>query len=197
MYSVLGTVQGYLPLVETTLILFEKPSRLLPRRALNLENSTPSSLFSGQCFHHSTPTFLADANNDTASLGPSILGQQSRAVTSTRQKICPIAAQHSLYDSTLLPFLMPVATTPSPSPRLASLPKMEERKRPAVSNADELAPPSKRHQSLNGSKSKTDPSDQPEEYWIEVSRQSSRSTRPIPFPLLRSSSHPNNRLIYQ
>ncbi|KAL2752831.1 hypothetical protein ACRALDRAFT_2029967 [Sodiomyces alcalophilus JCM 7366] len=44
---------------------------------------------------------------------------------------------------------------------------MEERKRPAVSNADDLAPPSKRHQSLNGNKSKTDASDQPEEYWIE------------------------------
>ncbi|ROT36006.1 BRE1 E3 ubiquitin ligase [Sodiomyces alkalinus F11] len=62
---------------------------------------------------------------------------------------------------------MPVATTPSASPRLASLPKMEERKRPAVSNADDLAPPSKRHQSLNGNKSKTDSNDQPEEYWIE------------------------------
>ncbi|KAM0324382.1 hypothetical protein ACHAQA_008163 [Verticillium albo-atrum] len=45
---------------------------------------------------------------------------------------------------------------------------MEERKRPAVSGADDIAPPSKRHQSVNGNKSKGDTGEQSEEHWIEV-----------------------------
>ncbi|KAH6687410.1 BRE1 E3 ubiquitin ligase [Plectosphaerella plurivora] len=58
---------------------------------------------------------------------------------------------------------MPVAITSSAA---ASLPKMEERKRPAV-GADDLAPPSKRHHSINGTKTKGDSAEQTEEHWIE------------------------------
>lgn len=67
------------------------------------------------------------------------------------------------------PFLMPVATTPSAPPRPATFAKMEDRKRPASSAVDEVAPPSKR-QAVNGSsKSKDDSGDMREEAWIEVS----------------------------
>ncbi|KAL2877274.1 E3 ubiquitin-protein ligase bre1 [Colletotrichum sp. CLE4] len=45
---------------------------------------------------------------------------------------------------------------------------MEDRKRPPISTAEDLAPPSKRHQSVNGSKSKGDSGDHAEEHWIEV-----------------------------
>ncbi|KAJ0301723.1 hypothetical protein COL516b_007700 [Colletotrichum fioriniae] len=44
---------------------------------------------------------------------------------------------------------------------------MEDRKRPPISTAEDLAPPSKRHQSVNGSKSKGDSGDHAEEHWIE------------------------------
>ncbi|EEY16466.1 E3 ubiquitin-protein ligase BRE1 [Verticillium alfalfae VaMs.102] len=61
---------------------------------------------------------------------------------------------------------MPVAIKPA-SPRPSSLTKMEDRKRPAISGADDIAPPSKRHQSVNGNKSKGDTGEQSEEHWIE------------------------------
>ncbi|KAF5522073.1 E3 ubiquitin-protein ligase BRE1 [Colletotrichum aenigma] len=44
---------------------------------------------------------------------------------------------------------------------------MEDRKRPPISTAEDLAPPSKRHQTVNGSKSKGDSGDTAEEHWIE------------------------------
>ncbi|GJC95039.1 BRE1 E3 ubiquitin ligase [Colletotrichum higginsianum] len=44
---------------------------------------------------------------------------------------------------------------------------MEDRKRPPISTAEDLAPPSKRHQTVNGSKSKGDAGDTAEEHWIE------------------------------
>ncbi|KAF5536330.1 E3 ubiquitin-protein ligase bre1 [Fusarium musae] len=44
---------------------------------------------------------------------------------------------------------------------------MEDRKRPAISSADEIAPPSKRV-AVNGSKAKDDSSDMKEESWIEA-----------------------------
>jgi len=71
---------------------------------------------------------------------------------------------------------MPIATSPSALPRPATLVKMEDRKRPAVSTVDDMAPPSKRQAVNGGSKSKDDPSDMKEEAWIEVSvtRQSAR-----------------------
>ncbi|KAF4783248.1 BRE1 E3 ubiquitin ligase [Colletotrichum scovillei] len=63
---------------------------------------------------------------------------------------------------------MPVATSaPTASPRPSTLAKMEDRKRPPISTAEDLAPPSKRHQSVNGSKSKGDSGDHAEEHWIE------------------------------
>jgi hypothetical protein len=84
-------------------------------------------------------------------------------------------------------FLMPLATsTPSASPRLSSLPKMEDRKRPAVSAADDVAPPAKRQATINGSKSALDAdSDLKEDTFIEVS-----GTRPPlrPRPALVVSS---------
>ncbi|KAJ0158627.1 E3 ubiquitin-protein ligase BRE1 [Colletotrichum tanaceti] len=63
---------------------------------------------------------------------------------------------------------MPVATSaPTASPRPSTLIKMEDRKRPPISTAEDLAPPSKRHQTVNGSKSKGDGGDTAEEHWIE------------------------------
>lgn len=62
---------------------------------------------------------------------------------------------------------MPVATTPTASPRPSTLSKMEDRKRPAIGAADELAPPSKRI-AVNGSKAKDDALDMKEESWVEV-----------------------------
>ncbi|CAG7555551.1 unnamed protein product [Fusarium equiseti] len=44
---------------------------------------------------------------------------------------------------------------------------MEDRKRPAISSADEIAPPSKRV-AVNGSKAKDDPLDMKEESWVEA-----------------------------
>lgn len=63
---------------------------------------------------------------------------------------------------------MPVATTPSASPRPSTLVKMEDRKRPAISGAEDLAPPSKRV-AINGSKAKDENTDMKEDTWIEVS----------------------------
>src|SRR6266566_1677819 len=72
-------------------------------------------------------------------------------------------------------FLMPIATSPSTAPRPF---KMEERKRPAITNADDLAPPSKR-QNVNGAgKSRDDSGDAKDEAWIEVSV--TRPSRPPP-----------------
>lgn len=63
---------------------------------------------------------------------------------------------------------MPVATAPTASPRPSTLSKMEDRKRPAISSADDLAPPSKRV-AINGSKARDDNLEMKEEAWIEVS----------------------------
>jgi E3 ubiquitin-protein ligase BRE1 len=52
---------------------------------------------------------------------------------------------------------------------------MEDRKRPAISSADEIAPPSKRV-AVNGSKAKDDPLDMKEESWVEVSHTTSSIT---------------------
>lgn len=62
---------------------------------------------------------------------------------------------------------MPVATSPSTSLRLSVLPKMEDRKRPAIGGADDLAPPSKRV-AVNGSKTKDDAIELKEEGWVEA-----------------------------
>ena len=63
---------------------------------------------------------------------------------------------------------MPIATSPTASPRPATLVKMEDRKRPAVSAVDDLAPPSKRQAVNGGGKVKDDSGDLKEEAWIEV-----------------------------
>ncbi|KAH7170462.1 BRE1 E3 ubiquitin ligase-domain-containing protein [Dactylonectria macrodidyma] len=62
---------------------------------------------------------------------------------------------------------MPLTATPSASPRPSTLAKMEDRKRPAISSADDLAPPSKRV-AVNGSKAKDDALEMKEEGWIEA-----------------------------
>ncbi|OAQ99410.1 hypothetical protein LLEC1_04529 [Akanthomyces lecanii] len=62
---------------------------------------------------------------------------------------------------------MPAVTTPSTSPCFSTTSKMEDRKRPAVGSADDLAPPSKRL-AVNGSKPKDDAPEMKEESWIEV-----------------------------
>ncbi|POR34057.1 E3 ubiquitin-protein ligase BRE1 [Tolypocladium paradoxum] len=62
---------------------------------------------------------------------------------------------------------MPVATSPSASPRPSTLSKMEDRKRPAIGGTDDLAPPSKRV-AVNGSKAKDDAQEMKEEGWIEA-----------------------------
>ncbi|KAI1398444.1 hypothetical protein F4819DRAFT_33236 [Hypoxylon fuscum] len=59
---------------------------------------------------------------------------------------------------------MPLTTSPTTVP-LSPRVKMEDRKRPAVSSADDMAPPSKRLALNGGSKSK----EEPEETWVEVS----------------------------
>jgi hypothetical protein len=64
-------------------------------------------------------------------------------------------------------FLMPVATTPSAPTGPSTASKMEDRKRPAVSSTDDLAPPSKRV-AVNGSKTKDESVEMKEEGWIEV-----------------------------
>jgi len=64
---------------------------------------------------------------------------------------------------------MPIATSPSALPRPATFVKMEDRKRPAASAVDDVAPPSKRQQVNGSSKSKDDSGDAKEEAWIEVS----------------------------
>jgi hypothetical protein len=63
---------------------------------------------------------------------------------------------------------MPVATTPSDSPRPSTLVKMEDRKRSAIGSTDDLAPPSKRV-AVNGSKVKDDALEMKEETWVDVS----------------------------
>lgn len=61
---------------------------------------------------------------------------------------------------------MPLSTSPTTVP-LSTHVKMEDRKRPAISSTDDIAPPSKRQAVNGGSKSKDD--DVKEEAWIEVS----------------------------
>lgn len=67
---------------------------------------------------------------------------------------------------------MPIATAPSAVPtRPSAVAKMEDRKRPAIADTDEYAPPSKR-QAMNGgaSKVKEDPNgEHHDEAWLEVS----------------------------
>ena len=63
--------------------------------------------------------------------------------------------------------LMPAVTTPTESPRPSLLPKMEDRKRPALSTPDDLAPPAKKV-AINGSKTKDDGPEMKEEGWVEV-----------------------------
>lgn len=81
---------------------------------------------------------------------------------------------------------MPVATSPSAILPASPVVKMEDRKRPAISNAaDDFAPPSKRHQVNGSSKSRDDALDMKDEAWIEVSDVglcSSITTTPTPFP---------------
>ncbi|RDA83478.1 hypothetical protein CP532_7043 [Ophiocordyceps camponoti-leonardi (nom. inval.)] len=62
---------------------------------------------------------------------------------------------------------MPLATPPTASPRPSTLVKMEDRKRPALAGAEDLAPPSKRV-AVNGSKAKDDALEMKEESWIEA-----------------------------
>ncbi|KAI0847838.1 E3 ubiquitin-protein ligase BRE1 [Daldinia vernicosa] len=60
---------------------------------------------------------------------------------------------------------MPLSTSPTTAP-LSTRIKMEDRKRPAMSSADDMAPPSKRQAVNGGSKSKDD-TDAKDEAWIE------------------------------
>ncbi|RCI16345.1 hypothetical protein L249_2159 [Ophiocordyceps polyrhachis-furcata BCC 54312] len=62
---------------------------------------------------------------------------------------------------------MPLATPPTASPRPSTLVKMDDRKRPALGGAEDLAPPSKRV-AINGSKAKDDALEMKEESWIEA-----------------------------
>ncbi|KAB5558359.1 BRE1 E3 ubiquitin ligase-domain-containing protein [Coniochaeta sp. 2T2.1] len=62
---------------------------------------------------------------------------------------------------------MPIATSLSAVPRPATLVKMEDRKRPAASAVDELAPPSKRLNVNGAGKSRDDTGDKGEDAWIE------------------------------
>ncbi|KAI1463333.1 uncharacterized protein F4812DRAFT_251832 [Daldinia caldariorum] len=62
---------------------------------------------------------------------------------------------------------MPLSTSPITAP-LSTRIKMEDRKRPALSSADDIAPPSKR-QAVNGSSKSKDDADAKDEAWIEVS----------------------------
>lgn len=67
---------------------------------------------------------------------------------------------------------MPIATVPTVVPtRTFTVAKMEDRKRSAIADTDEYAPPSKR-QAVNGSagKAKEDPNGEfRDEAWLEVS----------------------------
>ncbi|KAH9900394.1 E3 ubiquitin-protein ligase BRE1 [Xylariomycetidae sp. FL2044] len=60
---------------------------------------------------------------------------------------------------------MPVSTSPTSAP-LSTRVKMEDRKRPALSNSDDIAPPSKR-QAVNGAGKSKDDGDVKDEAWIE------------------------------
>lgn len=64
---------------------------------------------------------------------------------------------------------MLVATSPSTSPHSSVLPKMEDRKRPAIGGADDLAAPPSKRVAVNGSKTKDDAVEMKEEGWVEVS----------------------------
>ncbi|KAI1501047.1 E3 ubiquitin-protein ligase BRE1 [Biscogniauxia marginata] len=60
---------------------------------------------------------------------------------------------------------MPLSTSPTTAPLLTRV-KMEDRKRPALTSADEIAPPSKRH-AVNGSSKSRDDADVKDEAWVE------------------------------
>lgn len=60
---------------------------------------------------------------------------------------------------------MPLSTSKSSAP-LSPLVKMEDRKRPALSATDDIAPPSKRQQTNGANAAKDD--DKQEDAWIEV-----------------------------
>ncbi|KAI0480294.1 hypothetical protein GGR56DRAFT_264358 [Xylariaceae sp. FL0804] len=60
---------------------------------------------------------------------------------------------------------MPLSTSLTAAPSTTRV-KMEDRKRPAISSADDIAPPSKR-QAVNGSSKSKDDSDIKDETWIE------------------------------
>ncbi|KAI1641046.1 hypothetical protein F4809DRAFT_296452 [Biscogniauxia mediterranea] len=60
---------------------------------------------------------------------------------------------------------MPLSTSPTAAP-LSTRVKMEDRKRPALTSADEIAPPSKRH-AVNGSSKSRDDADVKDEAWVE------------------------------
>ncbi|KUI64741.1 E3 ubiquitin-protein ligase BRE1 [Cytospora mali] len=63
---------------------------------------------------------------------------------------------------------MPVATSPSAALPTSPIVKMEDRKRPAINSAEDLAPPSKRHQVNGSSKSRDHAVDMGDEAWIEA-----------------------------
>ncbi|ROW15017.1 hypothetical protein VPNG_03316 [Cytospora leucostoma] len=63
---------------------------------------------------------------------------------------------------------MPVATSPSAALPTSPIVKMEDRKRPALNNSEDLAPPSKRHQVNGSSKSRDHAVDMGDEAWIEA-----------------------------
>lgn len=62
---------------------------------------------------------------------------------------------------------MPVATSSPAVSHPSGLSKMEDRKRPAISATDEIAPPSKR-QAVNGTVKSRDDGESRDEAWIEV-----------------------------
>lgn len=66
---------------------------------------------------------------------------------------------------------------------------MEDRKRPAVNSADEIAPPSKRQAVNGGSKTKED-ADAKDEAWVEVSSALTADV-PVSLILLISCSWPH------
>lgn len=61
---------------------------------------------------------------------------------------------------------MPLSTSKSSAP-LSPLVNMEDRKRPALSATDEIAPPSKRQQ-INGGANVAKDDDAKEDVWIDV-----------------------------
>ncbi len=81
-----------------------------------------------------------------------------------------------------MPWLMPLVPPTSITSRPSTSVKMEDRKRPAVSTPDDLAPPTKPQAVNGGGKSRDDGGDSKDEAWIEV-----RVTRP---PVAAASPRP-------